>query len=365
MTDNAPANWYAQPDGSQRYWDGSQWTDHIVPAASPTSSAEPNAGVAASPPPTPGEPDARPWWKKKRFVIPGAALVAFLGIGALGAAASGGNGEAVASPSPSPVVANSSADPSESAVPTTFVMPEVVGSNLQDAQDSLQALGSYLVDQEDASGEGRLQLVDSNWTVCTQEPAAGAEVPVEARVLLAAVKDDEPCPGDEPDESNQAKEPTEPQETDEPADDAPQETVAQENARESAVSYLDFSAFSRAGLIGQLEYEGFASADAEYAVDAVGADWKEQAAKSAESYLDFSAFSYTGLIEQLEYEGFTSDQATHGADAVDADWNEQAVKSAESYLDFSSFSRASLIDQLKYEGFTTAQATHAVDEVGL
>ena len=46
------------------------------------------------------------------------------------------------------------------------------------------------------------------------------------------------------------------------------ETVAQSNAKKSATSYLKYSAFSRTGLIGQLEFEGFSTADATYGVDA-------------------------------------------------------------------------------------------------
>ena len=60
-------------------------------------------------------------------------------------------------------------------------------------------------------------------------------------------------------------------------------------------------------------------------------DWNEQAAKSAQSYLDTSAFSRQGLIEQLESEygaGFTHAQAVYGVDAVSPDWNEQAAKAA-------------------------------------
>ena len=92
---------------------------------------------------------------------------------------------------------------------------------------------------------------------------------------------------------------------------------------------------------------------------------EENAIRSAESYLDFSAFSRSGLIGQLEYEGFTNAEATYGVDYLDVDWNEQAWKSAESYLDFSAFSRSSLIDQLIYEGFTREQATYGVDQTGL
>ena len=52
---------------------------------------------------------------------------------------------------------------------------------------------------------------------------------------------------------------------------------------ESAEDYLDYSAFSRLGLIDQLssDYgEGFAVADATWAVDQLHTDWKAQAVKS-------------------------------------------------------------------------------------
>src|SRR5215211_1761065 len=67
--------------------------------------------------------------------------------------------------------------------------------------------------------------------------------------------------------------------------DKPKETSGQQNARESAEDYLSTGAFSREGLIEQLKYEGYSKKDAEYAVDAIKVDWKEQAAKSAEQYL--------------------------------------------------------------------------------
>ena len=41
-------------------------------------------------------------------------------------------------------------------------------------------------------------------------------------------------------------------------------------------------------------------------------DWNEQAAQKAEDYLGFTAFSRSGLIEQLEFEGFTREQAEYG-----------------------------------------------------
>ncbi len=141
-------------------------------------------------------------------------------------------------------------------------------------------------------------------------------------------------------------------------------TIGERNALKKAESYLNYSAFSRNGLIGQLEYEGFSTTEATYGADNVGANWNEQALKKAKNYLDYSAFSYTGLIKQLEYEKFTHEQAVYGADKCNANWNEQAAKMAEQYLKYTSFSRESLINQLEYEGFTHEQAIYGVAQNG-
>lgn len=119
---------------------------------------------------------------------------------------------------------------------------------------------------------------------------------------VAEVADVEPA--DEPEE----EEVVEPEE--------PELTIGQANAVGKAMEYLDYSAFSRKGLIGQLEYEGFDTEDAEFAVDYLDVNWKEQAAKKAQEYMDYSSFSKKGLLDQLEYEGFTAKQAKHGVKAV-------------------------------------------------
>jgi hypothetical protein len=93
---------------------------------------------------------------------------------------------------------------------------------------------------------------------------------------------------------------------------APNETVSESNAREKAESYLSLMAFSRSGLIKQLEFEGFSNQDATYGADAVNANWNEQAAKKAADYLATMAFSRSGLMTQLLYEGFTEAQASYG-----------------------------------------------------
>ncbi|WP_224390466.1 Ltp family lipoprotein [Pseudonocardia sp. ICBG1293] len=101
-----------------------------------------------------------------------------------------------------------------------------------------------------------------------------------------------------------------------PEPTTPALSVSRQNAVASAESYLDYTAFSRQGLIDQLTFEDYSTADATYAVDHVSVDWNEQAAKSAKSYMDYSSFSRGSLIDQLEYEGFTAAQAKHGADSV-------------------------------------------------
>ncbi|MBE6110162.1 MAG: hypothetical protein E7194_07055 [Erysipelotrichaceae bacterium] len=91
---------------------------------------------------------------------------------------------------------------------------------------------------------------------------------------------------------------------------------------------------------------------------------EKNAIRKAESYLSFMAFSRKGLIEQLEFEGFSTESSTMAVDALNVDWNKQAALKAKSYLDMMSFSRSGLIDQLLYEGFTRDQAEYGVSEAG-
>lgn len=93
-------------------------------------------------------------------------------------------------------------------------------------------------------------------------------------------------------------------------------TLSQQNALKKAKTYLEFSGFSRSGLIKQLEFEKFPSKDATYAVDHCGANWNEQAIKKAKSYLEFSSFSAQGLIDQLKFEGFTQEQAEYAVKSI-------------------------------------------------
>lgn len=87
----------------------------------------------------------------------------------------------------------------------------------------------------------------------------------------------------------------EPVVTEEPEPEGPVETLSQSNAVSTAEDYIQYSSFSRSGLIDQLKYEGFSTADSTYAVDNITVDWNEQAAQTAQEYLDTSSFSASGL----------------------------------------------------------------------
>ncbi|WP_370936243.1 Ltp family lipoprotein [Amycolatopsis sp. cg13] len=104
-----------------------------------------------------------------------------------------------------------------------------------------------------------------------------------------------------------------------PTSEAPQYPPQVEQARESAQSYLGYTAFSRNGLIDQLSSkygDSYPKNVATQAVDSLDVDWNAQAAKAAQSYLDYTSFSCTGLTQQLSsrYGGqFTNAQAKFGA----------------------------------------------------
>ncbi|WP_234306688.1 PASTA domain-containing protein [Streptomyces sp. NRRL F-2799] len=69
-------------------------------------------------------------------------------------------------------------------------MPSFNGKSVAAARDALDSGTSFTV--EDASGQDRFILIESNWKVCSQEPAPGAKVNGQP-VNLKAVKFEEEC----------------------------------------------------------------------------------------------------------------------------------------------------------------------------
>ena len=64
-------------------------------------------------------------------------------------------------------------------------VPDMTGMNLQAAQDCLQELGFWLIDDQPAAGESRFQINDSNWTVTNQNVQGEVESTDEKIVLYA------------------------------------------------------------------------------------------------------------------------------------------------------------------------------------
>jgi hypothetical protein len=60
--------------------------------------------------------------------------------------------------------------------PEDRLMPDVICMNLQEAQDEIQDHGVFLSGSVDATGQGRRQIIDSNWVVVDQSPAAGSPI---------------------------------------------------------------------------------------------------------------------------------------------------------------------------------------------
>jgi hypothetical protein len=104
---STPPGWY--PDthapGQQRYWDGNAWTDQTAPAdphaTAPQGPAQPPVPTDARDAKARAKADkayakaSRPWYKKKRFIVPGALLVLIVIIAATSGGGGGDNGTVV------------------------------------------------------------------------------------------------------------------------------------------------------------------------------------------------------------------------------------------------------------------------------
>ena len=71
--------------------------------------------------------------------------------------------------------------------PEDFLMPNVLCMNLQEAQDEIQDHGVFFSRSQDASGQDRFQMNDSNWIVVDQSPSVGTRIG-EGDAMLSVVK---------------------------------------------------------------------------------------------------------------------------------------------------------------------------------
>lgn len=70
-------------------------------------------------------------------------------------------------------------------------VPDVVGMDLQTAQDTLQSAGYRSIKSIDDTGRGRYQMNDSNWVVVSQSPKGMEEISTAYEIRLFVVKDGE------------------------------------------------------------------------------------------------------------------------------------------------------------------------------
>ena len=95
----------------------------------------------------------------------------------------------------------------------------------------------------------------------------------------------------------------------------------------------------------------------------------KSALKKAKLYADTMNMSKAGLYDQLtsEYgEKFTVEAAQYAIDNITVDWKENALKTAKSYQETMSMSPAAIYDQLTSEygeKFTAEEAQYAIDNL--
>jgi hypothetical protein len=77
-------------------------------------------------------------------------------------------------------------------------MPNEIGKDLQTAQDDIQALTGnpmFISTSKDLTGQGRHQINDRNWQVCSSTPPPGETFTSHTNVVFGVVRiDGESCP---------------------------------------------------------------------------------------------------------------------------------------------------------------------------
>lgn len=79
----------------------------------------------------------------------------------------------------------------------SWTMPNLIGVDLQGAQDAIQSLTDgevWFSSSTDLTGQGRAQIVDRNWVVCSSTPSAGAPFTATTHIDFGVVRDTETCP---------------------------------------------------------------------------------------------------------------------------------------------------------------------------
>jgi beta-lactam-binding protein with PASTA domain len=119
-------------------------------------------------------------------------VVGLLATGTLALTACNPNSDTTGSSNNAPAAASST--PGATTGKDTKAVPNLVGKGLQAAQDAAQAQGFYVLKSHDSLGQDRHQVLDRDWKVCSQSPAAGKSETTDTTLDLGAVKLAESCP---------------------------------------------------------------------------------------------------------------------------------------------------------------------------
>ena len=337
-----PPGWYNDHTGSGlRYWDGQKWTEHTAPAAT----TPPPAGHLARPGATPvgGAPvtSQRNWFLRHKihsgvfafvFVLFAVGLVGGLGGGPAPATSDdtteavsnpGGAASAASQPEIDPQPVDTDGDgvsdgddfrPKDAKVQTRDDI-DTDRDGVSDGDDfrpkdaKVQTRDDIDTDQDGVADYRDDFPKDAKYSLDTD----GDRVPNQLDDFPKDAKYSQDSDGDGAADSQDAF----------PADPSRSKiTLAMQNALSSAQDYLQYTAFSRQGLIDQLSSKygaGFHVDDATWAVDQLKVDWKQQAVRSAKDYLDYTSFSRQGLIDQLSSPygaQFTLEEATYAVNKI-------------------------------------------------
>lgn len=80
----------------------------------------------------------------------------------------------------------------------SWTMPNLIGMDLQGAQDAIQSLTRgdvWFSSSTDLTGKGRAQISDRNWQVCSSMPPPGTKFSASTEIDFGVVRiDTETCP---------------------------------------------------------------------------------------------------------------------------------------------------------------------------
>jgi beta-lactam-binding protein with PASTA domain len=93
-----------------------------------------------------------------------------------------------------PTPATSTTSKGTGSTPAKKTVPNFVGMGLQSAPDPAQAHGFYSLKSHDSAGRGRMQILDRDWKVCSQNVKAGTSASTDTELDFGAVKLAETCP---------------------------------------------------------------------------------------------------------------------------------------------------------------------------